>query len=52
MARPIKETPTLRGKDARVFEDRMKKPRPVSQAEIHAAREVYNSIMSSSKVMF
>ena len=52
MARPIKETPTLRGKDARIFEAKLKNPRTVSQAEVRSAREAYHRIMSNVKFSF
>ena len=46
MARPIKETPVLTGKDARVFEEKINNPREVSQEEIEAACESYEKIKS------
>jgi hypothetical protein len=46
MARPIKETPVLTGKDARVFEEKINNPREVSQAEVESAREAYDYIKS------
>jgi len=49
MARPIKETPTLKGEDARVFEENINHPRVVSQAEVKAARESYDRMMSIVK---
>lgn len=41
MARPIKETPVLRGKEARRFEKEIANPKPVSKEEIEAARVAY-----------
>lgn len=52
MARPIKETPTLTGKDARAFDRKINNPRPVTQAEIKAARESYNRVKSIAKFVF
>lgn len=52
MARPIKETPVLRGKDARIFEEKINNPRTVSQAEVNAARESYERIMSIAQFKF
>lgn len=39
MARPIKETPVLRGKDAENFARRIANPSPVSNSEKEAARK-------------
>lgn len=39
MARPIKETPVLTGKDARRFEERLKSVKPVSKEEINRIKE-------------
>ncbi len=52
MARPIKETPTLKGKDARAFEKKINHPRNISQAEIKAARASYNRVSSIAKFSF
>lgn len=52
MARPIKETPTLKGRDARAFEKKINHPRNVTQAEIRAARESYDRISSIAKFSF
>lgn len=41
MARPIKETPILTGKDAKRFAEKMVNPRPVTKEEVEAARKVY-----------
>lgn len=49
MARPIKETPTLRGNDARVFAEKVNNPRKVSRAEIKAAYESYKRIVNIAK---
>lgn len=52
MARPIKETPTLKGREARVFEHKISHPRKVTQAEIKAARESYDRVSSIAKFSF
>lgn len=48
MARPIKETPVLRGKDAERFAKRMANPAPVSIAEKEAARKAYEAFKAIS----
>jgi len=48
MARPIKETPILRGKDAERFAHRMANPAPVSNAEKEAARKAYDAFKAIS----
>ena len=48
MARPIKETPVFRGKDAEAFAKRMASPAPVSQKEKDAARQAYEAFKSIS----
>jgi hypothetical protein len=52
MARPIKETPTLTGKDARVFAHKVEHPRTVTQAEVKAAREAYEAFKSIATFTF
>lgn len=52
MARPIKETPTLRGKDARTFEKKINNPRTITREEIKAARESFDRVMSIAKLAF
>lgn len=52
MARPIKETPILKGKDAKMFERKINHPHTVSQAEIQAARDSYDRVMSIAKFVF
>ncbi len=46
MARPIKETPVLKGKDARRFDEALKKSesRKVSSADYRRAMTTYKSI--------
>ncbi|MCQ2351442.1 MAG: hypothetical protein MJ003_05650 [Paludibacteraceae bacterium] len=46
MARPIKETPTLYGEDARRFEYEMQHLKPESKEEIEAARKAYEEFKS------
>ena len=41
MARPIKETPVITGKDARRFAEKMADLKPESKKEIEAAKKVY-----------
>ncbi len=48
MARPIKETPVLKGKDAVTFAERIANPAPVSQSEKDAAREAYEAFKAIS----
>lgn len=48
MARPIKETPVLRGKDAIRFAERIANPVPVSKAEREAARKAYEAFKAIS----
>ena len=48
MARPIKETPVLRGKDAEVFAKRIQNPSPISQSEKDEARKAYEAFKAIS----
>jgi hypothetical protein len=48
MARPIKETPVLKGKDAVRFAERTANPAPVSQSEKDAARKAYEAFKAIS----
>ena len=41
MARPIKETPVLKGKDVERFKSYLEHPTPVSAEEVTKARETY-----------
>ena len=52
MARLIKENPTLRGEDARIFEKKIANPKPVSREDVLAAQNAYNSVMSIAKFSF
>lgn len=49
MARPIKETPELFGKDAERFEQMIAHPVPVSDVEKDRARKAYEVMKSISK---
>lgn len=46
MARPIKETPTLRGKDAERFLRLMEEVQPVSKEEMERIKKNYEYIKS------
>jgi len=48
MARPIKETPVLRGRDAENFAKRIATPPPVSREEKEAARKAYEAFKAIS----
>ena len=48
MARPIKETPELYGKDAERFEKMISQPKPVSKEERERARKAYEVMKSIS----
>lgn len=48
MARPIKETPELRGKDAERFEALISNPKPVSKEEKERAQKAYKVMKSIS----
>lgn len=43
MARPIKETPTLYGADARRFENLIANPKPASQEEKERIKHAYEA---------
>lgn len=44
MARPIKETPTLYGEDARRFAYAVEHPKPVSAEKVRRAMAIYRSM--------
>lgn len=44
MARPIKETPVLKGKDARRFAEQIAHAKPESKEEREAAKRVYEKL--------
>lgn len=48
MARPIKETPVLMGRDADNFAKRMANPTPVSKSDKEAARKAYEAFKAIS----
>ena len=52
MSRPIKDTPTLYGKDARIFEQKIVNHKPVSREDVLAAQDAYNKVMSIAKFSF
>lgn len=49
MARPIKETPVLTGKDAERFEQRLKSVKPVSAEERDRIKRSYNLFKKIAK---
>ena len=49
MARPIKETPTLSGKDAEQFLEYISTPHPAPKEEIEQARKIYEAVMSDPR---
>lgn len=48
MARPIKETPIVKGKDAEIFAERTANPAPVSMSEKKAALKAYEAFKAIS----
>jgi len=52
IARPIKETPTLYGEDARRFAQAVEHPSIVSDEDVRRAEDAYNQIRSISKFAF
>lgn len=48
MARPIKETPVLKGKDAELFVERMANVGRASDSEIAEARKAYEAFKAIS----
>ena len=46
MVRPIKETPVLKGEDAKRFRESVEHPTPVSKAEVAKARKTYEKFKS------
>lgn len=52
MARPIKETPTLYGEDARRFAYAVEHPQPISKEEVLRAKVIYESIMRNATFSF
>ena len=52
MARPIKETPTLYGKDARIFAEKIAHPKPVSREEVPETKRIYEAVMAKADFVF
>lgn len=52
MARPIKDTPELFGKDAERFEKLISDPKPVTESERDRARKAYELMKSISKLQW
>ena len=52
MAKPIKETPELKGKEAKRFVAMIDNPRTVSAKEVADARQAYEAMMSIAKFNF
>jgi hypothetical protein len=52
MARPIKETPTLYGEDARRFAHAVEHPRKVTTAEMQRMEESYQMVKSIANFAF
>ena len=52
MARPIKETPTLYGEDARRFAYAVEHPKPVSTEDVKRAQEAYELCKSIANFDF
>lgn len=48
MARPIKETPELYGKDAKRFEKIISQPQPATEDEKERARQAYEMMKAIS----
>ena len=46
MARPIRETPILLGKDARLFEKKMREVKPLSEERCKEMRKQYESFLN------
>ena len=46
MARPIRETPILLGKDARLFEKKMREVKPLSEERRKEMRKQYESFLN------
>lgn len=52
MARPIKETPTLYGREAQRIIDMIDNPRPVTQEEVQRAQRVYDAVIAKINFVF
>jgi hypothetical protein len=49
MARPIKETPVLKGRDARVFAEKIANPVRISTKEREEAEKIYREVVKITK---
>jgi len=49
MARPIKETPVLKGKDAIRFKEKMASTKPITDKEREKAEKIYEEFKSIAK---
>jgi hypothetical protein len=49
MARPIKETPVLKGRDARRFAAKIANPVPISKEEREKMEKIYQEVVKISK---
>lgn len=52
MARPIKDTPVIRGKDAKRFAAKIANPVPISKEEREKMERVYQEFLKMSKSPF
>ena len=52
MARPIKDTPVVTGKDAKRFAEKMARLKPESKEEREAAKKVYEKFKAISAFTF
>ena len=52
MARPIKETPTLYGEDARRFAYAVEHPKPVSAEDAQRAWDIYREMKNIAEFAF
>lgn len=51
MARPIKDTPTITGSDAKKFAERLANPTPETKEEKDAAKRAFEAVKSISTFM-
>jgi hypothetical protein len=52
MARPIKDTPVLKGRDAREFRKKIENPIPISKEEREEMERIYKEVLSITKEPF
>jgi hypothetical protein len=50
MARPIKDTPVISGKDAKRFTESISKGRKVSEAKYQKAMSVYKKVIKKAQI--